>query len=55
MGTLIHFKNLYSQAFENCKPEILVVILKVYSVFCALMIFMAIYALSDRALNGWDF
>ncbi len=55
MGTLIHFKKLYSQAFENCKPEILVVILKVYSVFCALMIFMAIYALSDRALNGWDF
>jgi hypothetical protein len=55
MGTLLHFKNLYSQAFENCKPEILVVLLKVYSVFCALMIFMAIYALSDRALNGWDF
>ncbi len=55
MGTLLHFKNLYIQAFENCKPEILVILLKVYSVFCALMIFMAIYALSDRALNGWDF
>ena len=55
MGTLIHFKNLYAQAFENCKPEILVIILKVYSVFCALMILMAIYALSDRALNGGDF
>jgi len=55
MGTLLHFKHLYLQAFENCKPEILVVLLKIYSVFCALMIFMAIYALSDRALNGWDF
>ena len=51
----MHFKNLYTQAFEDCKPEILVILLKVYSVFCALMIFMAIYALSDRALNGWDF
>lgn len=55
MGTLMHFKNLYVQAFENCKPEIVVVLLKIYSVFCALMIFMAIYALSHRALNGWDF
>ncbi|MGF1559221.1 MAG: DUF6747 family protein [Flavobacteriaceae bacterium] len=55
MGTLLQFKNLYSEAFENCKPEILVVVLKIYSVFCAMMIFMAIYALSERALNGWDF
>ncbi len=55
MGALLHFKNLYAQAFEDCKPEIVVVVLKIYSVFCALMIFMAIYALSDRALNGWDF
>lgn len=55
MGTFLHFKNLYVQAFEDCKPEIVVVLLKIYSVFCALMIFMAIYALSDRALNGWDF
>ncbi|MEP3207744.1 MAG: DUF6747 family protein [Maribacter sp.] len=55
MGTLSHFSNLYTQAFENCKPAALVILLKVYSVFCAIMIFMAIYALSDRALNGWDF
>lgn len=55
MGTLLQFKNLYSEAFENCKPEILVVVLKIYSVFCAIMIFMAIYALSERAWNGWDF
>ena len=55
MGTLSHFSNLYNQAFEDCKPLALVILLKVYSVFCAIMIFMAIYALSDRALNGWDF
>lgn len=55
MGTLAHFKNLYVGAFENCKPEILVVILKVYSVFCALMLFMAIYAFTYRALNGFEF
>ncbi|MGB2761141.1 MULTISPECIES: DUF6747 family protein [Maribacter] len=55
MGTITHFKNLYVQAFENCKPEILVAILKVYSVFCALMIFMALYAFVIRAANGFDF
>jgi len=55
MGTLSHFSNLYTQAFENCKPTAIVLLLKVYSVFCAIMIFMAIYALSERALNGWDF
>jgi len=55
MGTITHFKNLYLQAFENCKPEILVIILKVYSVFCALMICMALYAFVFRAANGFDF
>ncbi|WP_419212361.1 DUF6747 family protein [Maribacter sp. X9] len=55
MGTITHFRDLYVQAFENCKPEILVTILKVYSVFCALMLFMAVYAFMYRALNGFDF
>lgn len=55
MGTLSHFRELYSEAFENCKPEIIVVLLKVYSVFCALMLFMAVYAFMDRALNGFEF
>ncbi|SDL98173.1 DUF6747 family protein [Kriegella aquimaris] len=55
MGTLVHFKNLYTEAFENCKPTIAVVILKAYSVFCALMLMMAFYALTDRAINGFEF
>lgn len=55
MGTLLHFSTLYSQAFENCKPAAIVILLKVYSVFCAIMIFMAIYAFSERALTGWEF
>jgi len=55
MGTLLHFKNLYIQAFEGCKPLAIVILLKVYSVICAIMIFMGVYALTERALNGWDF
>lgn len=55
MGTLSHFRSLYTQAFEDCKPEILVVLLKVYTVFCALMLFMAIYAFTYRAFNGFEF
>ena len=55
MGTITHFKNIYAQAFENCKPEILVVILKAYSVFCGLMLFMALYAFVYRAFNGFEF
>jgi len=55
MGTFAHFRHLYNAAFEGCKPEILVIFLKVYSVFCALMLFLAVYAFMDRALNGFDF
>ncbi|WP_343487726.1 DUF6747 family protein [Allomuricauda sp. d1] len=55
MGTLLHFKNLYVQAFSNCKPEIVVLLLKVYSVFCALMLSMAIYAFIYRVFTGFDY
>ncbi|MBC6999872.1 DUF6747 family protein [Cytophaga sp. FL35] len=55
MGTITHFKNLYVEAFDNCKPEILVVLLKAYSVFSAIMILMAVYAFMDRAINGFEF
>ena len=55
MATITHFVDLYNAAFKDCKPEIIVVLLKVYSVFCALMIFLAIYALTDRVVNGFEF
>ena len=55
MGTLTHFRNLYVDAFDNCKPGFAVILLKVYSVFCALMLIMAVYAFMDRALNGFEF
>ncbi|MFC4096335.1 DUF6747 family protein [Euzebyella saccharophila] len=55
MGTITHFKNLYVEAFDNCKPEILVVLLKAYSVFSAIMILMAVYAFMYRAINGFEF
>ncbi|WP_430906271.1 DUF6747 family protein [Maribacter sp. 2-571] len=55
MGTLIHFRNLYAQAFQDCRPLLAVVLLKVYSIFAAFMLFMAVYALMDRAMNGFEF
>ncbi|MGY8916000.1 MAG: DUF6747 family protein [Flavobacteriales bacterium] len=55
MGTLLHFKSIYLEAFENCKPEFVVILLKVYSVFCVLMLFMALYAFTYRAFTGFKF
>ena len=55
MGTLTHFKNLYLQAFDDCKPEFLVFLLKAYSAFCALMLLMAFYAFFYRAFTGFEF
>lgn len=55
MGTLAHFKNLYVEAFDNCKPEIIVLLLKAYSVFSAVMILMAVYAFTYRVVNGFEF
>jgi len=55
MGTLVHFKNLYVEAFDDCKPEFVVVLLKAYSVFCVLMLLMAVYAFMYRALTGFEF
>ncbi|SHJ18034.1 hypothetical protein SAMN04487911_11323 [Arenibacter nanhaiticus] len=55
MGTLLHFKSIYLEAFENCKPEIAVVLLKIYSIFCMAMIFMALYAFVYRAFTGFEF
>ncbi|MGI9546433.1 MAG: DUF6747 family protein [Flavobacteriaceae bacterium] len=55
MGTLLHFKQLYVNAFDDCKPEILVYLLKVYSFFCALMLVMAVYAFLYRAFTGFEF
>ncbi len=55
MGTLVHFKNLYTEAFADCKPVLAVFFLKAYSVFAAIMLFMAIYAFTDRALSGFEF
>ena len=55
MGILLHFSTLYMQAFENCKPAAVVILLKAYSIFSVIMIFMAIYALGARAFNGWNF
>ncbi|MEJ1224039.1 DUF6747 family protein [Sediminicola sp. 1XM1-17] len=55
MGTLLHFKSIYLEAFENCKPEFVVILLKVYSVFCVIMLFMALYAFTYRAVTGFKF
>ncbi|MBT8237009.1 MAG: hypothetical protein HKP38_08505 [Croceitalea sp.] len=55
MGTLLNFKNLYVEAFDNCRPQYLVLFLKAYSVFCAIMIFLAVYAFFYRAFTGFEF
>lgn len=55
MGTILNFRNVYLDAFDNCKPGFLVVLLKIYSVFSALMIFMAVYAFLYRAFTGFKF
>ncbi len=55
MGTLLHLRSLYFEAFDNCKPEFVVVILKIYSVFCVLLLSMAIYAFMYRAFTGFEF
>ncbi|WP_367177064.1 DUF6747 family protein [uncultured Eudoraea sp.] len=55
MGTLLHFKSLYFEAFDDCKPEFVVILLKIYSFFCVLMLSMAIYAFFYRAFTGFEF
>jgi hypothetical protein len=55
MGTLVHFKNLYVEAFDNCKPSFIVLFLKGYSVFCGVMLMMAVYAFMYRAFTGFEF
>lgn len=55
MGTLVHFRNVYVEAFENCKPAFIVVLLKIYSLFSLVMISMAVYAFIHRAFNGFQF
>ena len=55
MGTLLLFKNLYYQAFDDCKPSILVVVLKVYTFFCLTMLGLLLYAFVYRVLTGYQF
>ncbi|WP_313790958.1 MULTISPECIES: DUF6747 family protein [Flavobacteriaceae] len=55
MGTLLHFKHLYQEAFDECKPSFVVLFLKGYSIFCGIMLFMALYAFLYRAFTGFDF
>jgi len=55
MGTLLHFKSLYLEAFDSDQPILLVVLLKIYSIFCAAMIGMAVYAFLYRAFTGFEF
>ena len=55
MGTLLHFKNLYTEAFRDCRPVLAVFLLKAYSVFAAVMLFVAIYAFARRILSDFIF
>ncbi|WP_222983528.1 DUF6747 family protein [Flagellimonas meishanensis] len=55
MGTLLHFKNLYTEAFDDCNPSWLGLVLKGYSIFCAVMLLLALYAFFYRAFTGFIF
>lgn len=55
MGTLLHFKSLYTEAFDDCRPSFIVLLLKGYAIFCAVLLFMALYAFLYRAFTGFDF
>jgi len=55
MGTLLLFKNLYHQAFDDCKPGFLVIVLKVYTFFCLTMLGLLLYAFAYRVLTGYQF
>ncbi|NJB70753.1 hypothetical protein GGR42_001215 [Saonia flava] len=55
MGTLLNFRNLYVDSFNECKPGFAVTILKAYSVFCGILLAMAVYAFMYRVITGFDF
>ncbi len=55
MGTLLHFKHLYLEAFDDCKPSFVVLLLKGYSVFCGILLIMAFYAFMYRIFTGFEF
>ncbi len=55
MGTLSHFKNIYTEAFEDCRPNFVVLFLKAYFIFCVLMLTMTFYAFIYRIATGFDF
>lgn len=55
MGTLLQFKILYNEAFDGCRPGYLVILLKGYAVFCAMLMAMALYASLYRVSTGFDF
>ena len=55
MGTLLHFRDIYTEAFENCRPNFVVILLKGYSIFCVLMLTMAFYAFIYRVATGFEF
>lgn len=46
-------KNRFLGAFEGCGPKYLVIALQLYSVFSALMILMALYAIALRFKTGF--
>ncbi len=55
MGTLLHFKDLYTEAFRGCKPVVAVFLLKAYAVFALTMLFITFYAFAVRILSGFEF
>ncbi len=55
MGTLLLLKGIYLKAFDDCKPDYRVVLLKAYSVLCALMLMLVFYAFFYGLFTGYEF
>jgi len=56
MGTITHFRNITAGRSKSANLKILVIILRVYSIFCALMnIFGTICFCLIGVFNGFEF
>ncbi|KPM30293.1 Hypothetical protein I595_3589 [Croceitalea dokdonensis DOKDO 023] len=55
MGTFLHVKNLYINAFDERWPKFVVALLKGYTLFCAFMFAIALYAFVYRMFTGFHF
>ena len=55
MNTFLNFKNAYLQAFKESESPFFTMILRIYSIFNAILILIAVYAFLYRVFTGFEF